>query len=103
MPKCKWCGEKGFFLSLSNNGLCKSCDFMIVTDFKARERVMVESTRLINSSKNPQTRLTRINVMREHLTALLKYEEKDITTTVPSPSELLKKLDEMEETISKES
>jgi len=99
MPTCKWCGKSGFFLSLSNNGLCKYCDVSIVSDFKGRERVMIESTNLINTSKNPETRLRRINVMREHLTALLKYEAKDITTTVPPPSELLKKLDEMEETM----
>ena len=26
MPQCKWCGNKGFFLSINKDGYCKTCE-----------------------------------------------------------------------------
>ena len=93
MPQCKMCGRKSIFLSVNEYGLCDMCYSYICEDYRNRERILVESRKIIETSKNSETQLCRINVMKEHFQVLLKYEKMGIPITDPPPSVLLKRLD----------
>lgn len=89
MGVCKMCGRKGFFLSVSANGLCKSCDPVVTMDVQQRWRIINDCMKLVGESKNMKTRLSRCDFLLEHAQALLAYEHKQIPTISPSPSQLL--------------
>ena len=89
MPQCKLCGKKGIFLSLSNNGLCKECDPILVLEVTQKARIIQDCLRIIDESKNMETKLSRCDLLLEHAKELLKYEKKNIDTFDPSPSILL--------------
>ena len=89
MAQCKMCGRKGFLLSVSANGLCKPCDAVFVLAVQQRGRVIWDCMKLINESKNTETRLSRCDLLIEHAQALLQYENMGIYTVNPSPSQLL--------------
>ena len=89
MAQCKMCGQKGFFLSVSENGLCKSCELIFVMDLQQRGRIINDCIKLVNESKNMSTKLSRYDLLKEHAQALLEYEHKGIPTISPSPSQFL--------------
>jgi len=89
MAQCKMCERKGIFLSVSENGLCKSCESIVVMDIQQRVRIINDCIKLVNESKNMSTQLSRYDLLREHAQALLKYEHKRIPTISPSPSKFL--------------
>jgi len=89
MAQCKMCGQKGFFLSVSEDGLCKSCESIVVMDIQQRVRIINDCIKLVNESKNMSTQLSRYDLLREHAQALLEYEHKGIPTVSPSPSQFL--------------
>ena len=89
MAQCKMCGRKGFLLSVDANGLCQSCNPLVVGDVQQRSRIINDCTKLVDKSKNRDTRLSRCNLLIEHAQALLEYEHKGIPTISPSPSQLL--------------
>lgn len=89
MAQCKMCGQKGFFLLVSENGLCKSCESIVVMDIQQRGRIINDCIKLVNESKNMSTQLSRYDLLREHAQALLEYEHKGIPTISPSPSQFL--------------
>lgn len=49
MAQCKMCGRKGFFLSVSANGLCKSCEPIVVMDVQQRGRIINDCMKLVSS------------------------------------------------------
>jgi len=83
------CGRKGILLSLSTNGLCKSCNPIVVMDIQQRGRIINDCLKLVIESKNMKTRLSRCDLLLEHAQALLKYENKGIPTISPPPSHLV--------------
>lgn len=89
MAQCKMCGQKGFFLVVSANGLCNSCEPIVVMDVEQRGRIINDCVELVAESKNMKTRLSRCDLLVEHAQALLEYEQKGIPTISPPPSELL--------------
>jgi hypothetical protein len=89
MGQCKFCGRKGFFLSVDSNGLCGNCAPHIVNDITQRSRIMDDCLRLVHDGKTFETRLTRCDLLFEHLEHLLKYERKGIPTLSPLPSKIL--------------
>ena len=89
MAQCKMCERKGIFLSVSENGLCKSCESIVMMDIQQRVRIINDCIKLVNESKNMSTQLSRYDLLREHAQALLKYEHKGIPTISPSPSQFL--------------
>ncbi len=88
MAQCIWCGKKGLFLSIDRNKLCRNCQATISFDFQQRLRIIEDSQKLIEKSKNFNTRIGRIDTLLEHVQALKKYEDKNITTLTPPPSEI---------------
>jgi len=99
MPQCRWCGKRGFFLRVHENGLCCECNTIIVLDVRERTRCIEESMKHIERSKNMATRLSRCDVALTHLEALLQYEEKEIPTIDPVPSSLISELEKEREDI----
>ena len=89
MSQCKRCGKKGFFLSLHPNGLCNECNTIVVLDVYERTRCIEACMKVIDKSKNVNTRLSRCDVVLEHAEALLEYEQKGIPTIDPYPSSLI--------------
>lgn len=90
MAQCIWCGRKGFFLSVNKDKLCRNCQSSISFDVQQRLRIIQDSQKLIEKSKNFKTRISRIDVLLEHAGALKQYEEKNIETLSEPPSELEK-------------
>jgi len=99
MGQCVWCGSKSIFLSVDKNSLCSKCRSLINFDLQQRLRIIEESQEIIKKTSNFKTLLHRIDTILEHLQALRTYEEKNISTITPSPSEfekiLLHKKDEL--------
>lgn len=89
MAKCKNCDRSGFFFSVDSNGLCNECAPVIMSIANHNLRVINESTKIINKSKNFKTQLSRCDLIIEIAEVMLKYENKGITTIIPSPSEMI--------------
>ena len=90
MATCKWCGKSGIFLKLSNNGLCNTCDLVIISEISQKVQHINESTELINKSSNTETIVSRFDYIVSLLESLQKYEAKGITTLKTPPSKSLK-------------
>jgi len=91
MGQCKWCSRTGWFLSLTSEGLCSSCKPIVHMDVVQRIRIINDSMKIINNSKNLDTRLSRLELLIDHANALLRYEQKGIFVADQSPSSILSK------------
>lgn len=91
MAQCKWCSKRGLFLSVDSNGLCRDCDHLAV-EVLSRARVLQESMRLAREGKTYGTRLSRCELAIEHAEFLFEFEQKGVPTVSPSPSSLLRAL-----------
>ena len=89
MAQCKLCNKKGLFITVNINGLCKSCANYIAVEVQSRLRVLDDSHRIIETSKNYKTLMTRYDVILENAKELLKYELSGIETINPKPSEII--------------
>jgi|LSQX01.2.fsa_nt_gb hypothetical protein len=100
MAQCKWCEKKGFFLKVSNDGLCNVCSYIIKTEADSVVRVVMESVDIINNSYNPSTISSRANVVAQKLSYLKKYENKGISVfNIPIPEFISDTFDEANERI----
>jgi len=90
MAQCKWCGKKEFFLKLSVNGLCERCNPMIVDSINENAKKYKKSIIKLMYFISPKEGLELIRTLKSSLNLLKEYEEKEIPTTKPLPSELLK-------------
>lgn len=95
MGQCKWCERRGFFLFVDTNGLCKNCSPIVIFDIEQRTRIIQDCIRLMKYSKELDTRLSRCDLLKQHAEALLKYENKDIVTIKPPPSEFIKSYNDL--------
>jgi len=102
MSQCKFCGKKGLFMSIDNNGLCKDCSPIVIQEITQRLRILEDSTKLAQTGKTFQTRLSRCDLALEHLKELIKYEKKDIPTIEPGPTQMLKEFSSIREKIIKD-
>lgn len=97
--QCLLCEKKGVFLSISANGLCDSCNQVVVMDVLQKGRIIQDCIKLIAKSKKMDIRLARCDLLVEHAKSLLRYEQKGIPTINPWPSQLLSKYGDMHDTI----
>jgi hypothetical protein len=87
MPTCKYCGKSGFFLSVNKDGLCNQCLNIVVPVVQNDLRIINDSVKIINKSKNLKTRLSRCDVIIETAERLLnEYENKGIKVIEPKAS-----------------
>jgi|ERR1035437_823614 antitoxin component YwqK of YwqJK toxin-antitoxin module len=89
MYKCKWCDKKGFFLHLTINGLCQDCNPKVVKDILDNGKIFQECAHDLNYSIIPKLGLELVHKIKTSLSLLKQYEDKNIPTISPLPSELL--------------
>lgn len=91
MPKCKYCDRSGWFLALTQIGLCSSCDPMIRLDTSQRGRILIDCLKLVEESKNLEVKISRYDLLIECAQALERYERHGIPTFDPPPSKILER------------
>jgi hypothetical protein len=89
MAQCKWCGRWGLFLSVSDDGLCKTCDSVVSIEVGSRARVIKESIDLVSKGKTLETRLSRCDLIVEQAKALQRFQARCIPTLNPLPSQIV--------------
>ena len=89
IAQCKILDLAGWFLSLSENALCKECDVSFQIDLHERVRVIQDSVKIIKTSRNLDTKLSRIRFAIDNLKVLHRYEQHGISTILPEPSEAI--------------
>lgn len=92
MGQCKYCGKKGFFVSIDKDGLCRNCAPALLMQVNQSIRVIKESEEIINKSKNLDTRISRCDTILFHLKHLIELERKGIPTLNIPPSKLFEKV-----------
>jgi len=89
MAQCDYCGKKGFFLSVNEHGLCSKCNAFISVEVIQIGTVIQQSMDIIKKTKNYKTKITRIDTIIQRAESLLKYENLNIDTIKPAPSEII--------------
>lgn len=91
MAQCKYCGKKGLFLKVyKDTGLCKRCDGPVTMSIRSILHVLQESLDLIETSKNFNTRISRIDVVIDKCNSLNNlYWSKGITYFNVNPQQLI--------------
>ena len=89
MATCRLCERSGFFFSVNENGLCKTCQPIWRADVEQRVRILTESAVLAHEGKTFGTRLSRCDLVLEHARHLQEYERRNIPSTDPDPTVLL--------------
>lgn len=90
MGTCRWCGKSGWFVSVNKQGLCSGCNTAITLEASQKVRIIQESKDIVMKSKKLDTKLSRLDLMLEVATDLLKYEDKGIEVIDPPPSEIIR-------------
>ena len=93
MGKCKVCGKSGLFLKLKN-GLCESCYeeyFKYCTLIPQLQRIIDDSVKIINNTKDIETFYSRYDLIIKHLDTLIE-SEKYIQYKGQTPTEMKSKL-----------
>ena len=91
MGECKYCGRNGWLLPISPLGVCYNCHPMVLMEVSQKSRIIIESEKIIQKSKNLDVQLSRCDLIVEYANALIKYEKCNIETVKPRPSELVSK------------
>lgn len=100
MAQCKYCSKKGIFLKVSNAGLCNNCHRPVMSSLLSVLKVLDESIKLVNNSKNFTTRINRIDLAIEKCDVLYnEFWSKGITVFEPDPIEAKGKLLKQKEDI----
>ena len=104
MAVCKQCGKKGLFLRVDNRGFCQQCaqkrlnDLLVlanehnsvfkfpvkvteqavmanvISSINSSKRIMADSAALIESTNNPDTFYTRLELLRKQIKYLVSFE-----------------------------
>ncbi|MFH1726434.1 MAG: hypothetical protein ABII00_17630 [Elusimicrobiota bacterium] len=80
MAACRICGCSNWFFSVSERGLCRSCDHLASIDIDQRARVVLEASRLAEQSGDPRSKIEHMGVVVRNLEALTEYERRGIAT-----------------------
>lgn len=76
VAKCNLCAK--WLLFTSKFGLCDDCENFVILDLKNRIRIINDSERIIKTSNNPKTRLSRCKLLKEQIEYLLEYQRKGV-------------------------
>lgn len=86
---CRYCGRSGWFLSVSANELCDTCEPTYVPQIIRHLQIIRESQNLVETGKTLKTKVGRCEDVVANATALLPFEEKGVPTCSPPPSALI--------------
>lgn len=87
---CKYCGNKGLFLKVSRDGLCKKCEPGVIFAVHRHVEIIKESDEIISKSNNFKTIMSRYDVIKDNILKLQEYETLGISVINQSTNELLK-------------
>jgi len=77
VAKCNLCGKWLLFPS-TKFGLWDDCENFVILDLKNRIRIINDSERIIKTSNNPKTRLSRCKLLKEQIEYLLEFQRKGV-------------------------
>ena len=90
MAHCLLCDKKGFFLKVTQNGLCHPCDKQVVTETVNMQSAINRCRKVVESSKEKQSvRLSCYDKLMDAVNHLLEFEKRGIPTITPKPSEFI--------------
>ncbi|MBN9430816.1 MAG: hypothetical protein J0I45_00080 [Bosea sp.] len=79
MAKCAYCGRSGWLLSVNTLGVCKACSPVVALAIEGHRRVLIESERIVQTTSNTKTRISRLNTILDHCLALkANYADKGV-------------------------
>ena len=87
MRTCKWCGKSGWFLSLSKDGFCQSCESTVKSNVIQATQILNQSLALMKRGKGLDFRLSKAALAIEKLRELLPFYNKKLLRLSPSPQE----------------
>lgn len=94
MAQCKKCSISGWFLSVSDYGMCAKCTTIAGVELPRLVQIIQESVAIIEKSKKLETILSRADVISEKLSVLETYQSKGIHIVEPSAFAELSKIRE---------
>lgn len=86
MARCAVCNERGAFEKFKGTKLCSRCAGVIALELKNTGRIVADSERLIETSKNLDTKLKRCDLIISKAQELTRYEQMGIRIMDPLPS-----------------
>jgi hypothetical protein len=99
MAKCRYCGRSGWFMSVTENGLCSSCNPIVVRDIVQRKKDIARQAKAVNLPGKFENRVQRCDVAIRHLKTLADYERRGIPIRDFSPSSFLQEYHQTRERI----
>lgn len=92
MSQCKYCGRAGFFLRVSNMGMCQNCHSFVTMNMTTLAKQINESVAIMKKTKNPETFISRLDFIIENYQKLTEYERMGIIVNQTKPSLMLKEM-----------
>lgn len=92
MAKCKVCSKSSWFQSVDKMGMCDRCRPVHGEIIQNHCRIAIESDKIIRTTKNIKTLLSRIDVAHSSCLELLPYHKRGIPTLTISPDEMIRRL-----------
>jgi len=99
MAKCRYCGRSGWFMSVTENGLCTSCNPIIVRDIVQRKKDIARQAKAVNLPGKLENKVQRCDAAIRHLKVLADYERRGIPIRDFSPSSFLQECQQTRERI----
>ncbi|MFD1206685.1 hypothetical protein ACFQ38_16430 [Sporosarcina contaminans] len=93
MAQCTYCNKKGFFLKLSNLGLCMQCEGPVKIAINRHIEIIQESAELVDNSKVFGTRMGRLDTIIDNLNVL---QEEYVSKGIVLPFDIQNQKDKME-------
>lgn len=90
MSSCRYCGCSGWLVTLLPSNLCGNCEHLVSSELEQRARVLAESERGFEDTRNAATKLDRLDLAVSQLEALAAYERRGIQTPVESAERRLR-------------
>ncbi|MGQ0552995.1 MAG: hypothetical protein ACT4PU_07220 [Planctomycetota bacterium] len=91
MANCRGCGCPDTERTL-DVGWCSHCTAAVQMEVTSIERVLNDSYRILRESKNPDTKLSRCNLIERHLTRLVEIAAAGFSYSGSDPAALLAEL-----------
>lgn len=89
MDSCKRCDASSWMVSLTENGLCRQCNLVVVNRVQLAAERIYRSLALFAHVDRRQEKTVYASRIVEHARILRQYEEMGLDTTRPAPSRLL--------------
>lgn len=89
MTHCKLCDGLGWFFTLNKDGLCANCHRMTTLEVSLRKRTLEDASLRAETTLNPASKITNLDIVEENLKVLSNLENKGIPTIETSPTGML--------------